>query len=196
MPSILDDIQNNINRIDKTFKYTNFIKQVIFDNYANITPETVINFEFPLTVFVGKNGCNKTRALQAIYGMPQGTTVGDFWFNTSLDPIAEKSKGNLPRFTYVYSDKDSEDHLFPIIYNRAQRENDPDYWETRKLTKDLKEKFSLPKDRYPPIEKNLLYIDSKVELSAYDIFFNFNNRDKNHKTNYRENKRKIGRAHV
>lgn len=188
MLSVLDNIQDNINEIDKTFKYTNFIKQIIFDNYANITPGTVINFEFPLTVFVGRNGCNKTRALQAIYGIPNGTTVGDFWFNTSLDPI---SIGPLPKFTYVYSDENDEKLLFPVIYNRAKRENDPDYWETRKLTKNLKEKFSLPKDRYPPIEKNLLYIDSKVELSAYDIFFNFNNRDKNHKTNYRENKRII-----
>ena len=194
MEKLLAEIQDNIDYINKNFKYTNFIHKLIFDNYANITKDEVLNFTFPLTALVGKNGCNKTRVLQALYGVPEGKTVGDFWFSTSLDPIDDRDpeRGNA-RYIYVYSTDKDENEKFPVHYNRTRRENDPDYWETRALTQTLKTEYDIPKEikRCDPIKKNCIFIDSKIELSAYDIFFNFNGRETGKRTNYRENKRFI-----
>lgn len=196
MEQIINEIKNNIKYIENNFKYTNFVHKLIFENYANITKDEVLNFSFPLTALVGKNGCNKTRVLQALYGVPEGKTVGDFWFSTSLDPIVDKDpdRGN-PKYLYVYSTTDDETSRLPVYYNRifTKTKKDPDYWETRNLTKKLKLEYGLPsnKPKCDPIIKNCIFIDSKIELSAYDIFFNFNGRESGKRTNYRDNKRFI-----
>ena len=196
MEKLLQEIKTNIEQIEQNFKYTNFIHKVIFENYANIAKDETINFTFPLTALVGKNGCNKTRVLQALYGVPEGKTVGDFWFSTSLDPIVDKdpNKGN-PKYIYVYSTTNDENSRLPVYYNRifTKTKNDPDYWETRNLTKKLKLEYGIPdnQNKCDPIIKNCIFIDSKIELSAYDIFFNFNGRESGKRTNYRDNKRFI-----
>lgn len=194
MEQIIDEIKNNIKYIENNFKYTNFVHKIVFDNYANIKKDEILNFTFPLTALVGKNGCNKTRVLQALYGVPKGKTVGDFWFSTSLDPIVDRDpeRGNA-KYTYVYSDDSDENSRYPVYYNRTRRENDPDYWETRSLTKRLRNEYNISEGtlKCPPLEKNCIFIDSKIELSAYDIFFNFHGRDTGKRTNYRDNKRTI-----
>lgn len=205
MVSDIDEIKNNIEIINRAYKYLNYIKEIHFPYYANIQPEQRINFSFPLTVFVGKNGCNKTRVLQALYGLPNGQSLSDFWFATSTDRIESHPKYGYPKINYLYSD-DTNSNLFYYVSlarrtrKRNQEKNaDPDYWEPTRPTKKLATLFSdytlapFPpnKDRHSPIEKKCIYIDSKVELSAYDIYMNFYGRTIDNRINYKENKKYI-----
>lgn len=48
-----------------------------------------IDFSFPFTMLVGKNGTGKSSVLHAIYGMPANSSTGEYWFTTDVDPIAD-----------------------------------------------------------------------------------------------------------
>ena len=46
-------------------KFMNYIKYIQFPKYKNLTENSKIEFEFPLTMLVGKNGTGKSSVLQA-----------------------------------------------------------------------------------------------------------------------------------
>ena len=70
---------------DKAFKkYIDFIQ---FPYFKSLEKNTKITFDFPITFFVGKNGCGKSTVLKALYGAPNGYSPSDYWFSTKLDPI-------------------------------------------------------------------------------------------------------------
>lgn len=60
--------------------FNNFIKYIRFPYFKNLEYDSEINFNFPLTVFVGENGAGKSSTLQALYGAPRGKSPGDFGF--------------------------------------------------------------------------------------------------------------------
>ena len=107
-------------------KYIDFIH---FPFYRNMEINSRINFEFPLTVIVGQNGCGKSSLLHAIYGMPQRYTPYKFWFDTKVDPIQyyndEKKRHS---FWYQYTQNEK---LHQVVKARIKRGNDPNYWETK-----------------------------------------------------------------
>ncbi len=65
-------------------KYIDFIQ---FPFYRNLEVDTRISFDFPLTVFIGQNGCGKSSCLHALYGAPDRYTQYKFWFDTKVDPV-------------------------------------------------------------------------------------------------------------
>ncbi len=67
-----------------------------------------------------------------------------------------------------------------VIKQRIHRNNDPDYWETAKPILS----YGMPnKKRFSPIDKNVVYLDFRSELSAFDKFFHFLNfTSQKHKT--------------
>jgi energy-coupling factor transporter ATP-binding protein EcfA2 len=162
--------------------YAGFIEKIRFPFYKKMKPGTQIQFEFPLTVFVGPNGCGKTSVLQALYGCPDRKSLSDFWFSTIVDPIAGTgAKAN--RYIYQYTPK-GLGHSVEIVKARRHRVGKPEYWETDKpLIGDgmaaMPEQFTRrskahrSKTRWKAVKKDVLYIDFKAELSAFDKFFNF-----------------------
>jgi len=164
-----------------------YIEYIRFPKFKNLNKDTKITFEFPLTVFVGKNGCGKTSALQAIYGAPKGKSTGDYWFSTNMDPISGEEKN---RFIYSYFSEEAKKPV-EVIKSRQQGRDKKtgkiklDYWETEAT----RPKFGMDpmpnttdnniplkgrsKTRWNTINKNVVYLDFRQELSAFDKAFYF-----------------------
>ncbi|WP_159429236.1 ATP-dependent nuclease [Methanohalophilus halophilus] len=168
----MDDTQNLVSTI-QTMKdrgiFKSFIDYIRFPFYRNLEKNTKIDFDFPLTVFVGQNGCGKSSTLQALYGCPKGKSVGNFWFSTKVDPIGEDEE----RAALIYSYNDSSGTQCEVLKSRMKKGSNPDYWEpSRPLKKyDMVTPPDGGMDRYPAIEKEVLYLDFRSILSAFDKYF-------------------------
>ncbi len=106
-------------------RYIDFIQ---FPFYRNIEIDSRITFDFPLSVFIGQNGCGKSSCLHALYGAPDRHTPYKFWFDTKVDPVSyynDKRK----RHSFWYSFKDNN-QTKEVVKARIKRKNDPNYWET------------------------------------------------------------------
>lgn len=152
-------------------KYIDFIQ---FPKFKNLEANTRINFDFPLTVLVGKNGSNKSSVLTALYGAPRGYSTGNFWFSTDTDPIIEGS-GSRNCYFYQYTD-DKKTPQKEVLKQRTMRSEteakrgDPDYWETAKPNTLIGMKSG---NRNKPLKKDVVYIDFRGEISAFDKYFYF-----------------------
>lgn len=155
-----------------------YIKYIRFPKYKNLANNTKINFNFPITALIGMNGTNKSSILRALYGSPNHYNLGNLWFETGIDKI--DSNNNEPNcFIYAYDIPDCHYKNAEVIKTRIKKGNDPDYWEpSRPLRKynmvpppaeTQSEYRSLT--RWNPINKQVVYIDFREALSAYDKFF-------------------------
>lgn len=160
--------------------YINYIR---FPCLKNIEPNTRIDFDFPVTALVGQNGTNKSSILRAIYGCPKDYSLGSFWFSTSLDKIEE---GNgRPRFIYGYFQPEASRNVEIIkqrikYIDRKTKKENPDYWEPgrpiqadgmKKMPPYSEVKSGREKTRWKLIEKNVVFLDFRSEVSAFDKYF-------------------------
>ncbi len=170
LPQLIETIQQMKAR--NAFK--NYIEYIQFPFFRNLDKNTKITFDFPLTVFVGQNGSGKSSTLHALFGAPKKNTPFDFWFSTAVDPIQEVSEGG-DRHCFFYVYKDSDGNELEVLKLRILKRNNPDYWETSRpvLAYGM---TRLPEGkRNEPIEKEVVYIDFRSELSAFDKYFYFKN---------------------
>jgi len=177
-------------------KFPNFICSIRFPVYKNLESNSFINFDFPLTVLVGQNGCGKSSVLHALEGSPSGKSVGKFWFSTKLDPIQE-GRGKPNCFIYKYynakAGKEVEVIKQRVRYKKKVGDTikiNPDYWEPTRS--------SIEYDMIPPIVKKekpepgghkssrwqvpkfkVVYINFRSELSAFDQYFYFGEKPQN-----------------
>lgn len=149
-------------------KYIDYIR---FPFYKGLEKNTKISFKFPLTVFVGQNGGGKSSALQALAGSPQGYSVGNYWFSTVIDKIESSEDGDRPSIIYSYKDEKDKKHK-EVIKTRIGFSKGTDYWEPSRPIKKYGMKL-MGGRRNPAIEMNVLYIDFKSILSAFDKYFYF-----------------------
>jgi predicted ATPase len=163
--------------------FPNYISQLRLPLYKKIKPDTKISFSFPLTVFVGPNGCGKTSVLQALYGCPHGKNTADYWFSTTVDPIDEAEGKGVNRYIYQYKPSGLGKSV-EVMKIRRKRAVKIDEWETARpsrrdgmLSMDQpiakKEKMHRSLTRWNAVNKEVVYVDFKAELSAFDKFFNF-----------------------
>ncbi|MFT3840750.1 MAG: ATP-binding protein [Myxococcaceae bacterium] len=149
--------------------------------FKNIAPGTRIDFDFPITAFVGPNGSGKTSALHALYGAPAGQTTSDYWFSTAVDPIAEGS-GGPNRFIYGHW-HDAAKCVVETRKARVSKASKPDYFEPTKAVAGDGMALVVPpstgllagqdKDRWNPVARKVLYLNFRSELSAFDKYFFF-----------------------
>jgi len=168
----LEQLLSSITRIKNSGNIRKYIDFIQFPFYRNLEINSKINFEFPLTVFIGQNGCGKSSCLHALYGAPRGTTPYEFWFDTSVDPV-EYYDDLRKRHSFWYKFKSDDSTYKEVIKARIRRNNDPNYWET---SRPLVWAGMTSRDdggRDTPISKNVIYIDFRAELSAFDKFFHF-----------------------
>ncbi len=172
----ISKVQDDIKIIEKMKEngvFKNYIEYIDFPFYKNLIRHTKINFDFPVTVLVGKNGGGKSSTLHALFGAPKGYTCSDFWFSTEVDPIAED--GDRPRYFYGYR-TDKKSNIKEVMKMRMQRggtktkKEDPDYWET---SRPLKKDGMVNKERCKPVDKNVIYLDFRAEVSAFDKILHF-----------------------
>ena len=165
---------DEIRKMKENGVFKNYIEYMVFPYYKNLVPGTKLNFEFPITILVGKNGSGKSSTLHALYGAPYWKSCSEFWFSTEVDPIEETGGQGRNRFFYGYKEnKNSE--IKEVMKTRMRRgsktkEIDPDYWETSKPIK--KDGMSAQK-RNDPVKKNVVYLDFRAEVSAFDKIFHF-----------------------
>lgn len=166
-----------------TLKFEPFIRYIRFPRYKNFFPNTKIDFEFPITVLVGENGCNKSSVIRALYGAPTQKSLGEYWFESNVDTIKEEEKSpSCFIYGYLYP---IENKVVEVLKTRVHKEGNPDYWEPSRpiaqygmtkidYKKDLtnEEKRFRSMTRWNPVSKNVIYLDFRHEaLSAYDKFF-------------------------
>ncbi len=152
--------------------FNNYIEYIDFPYYKNLVPKTRINFGFPLTVLIGKNGSGKSSTLHALFGAPQGYTCGDFWFSTDVDPIAESGDRNRYFYGYVENKETEIKEVMKMRMKRGSKtkREDLDYWET---SRPIKKDGMRPSKRNTPVEKKVIYLDFRAEVSAFDKVFHF-----------------------
>lgn len=157
--------------------FRHYIDFIQFPFFRNLEPNTRITFDFPLTVFVGPNGSGKSSTLHALYGAPEGKTPYDYWFSTDIDPIKETGEdGKYNSFFYSYKNSSGQD--MEVLKTRISKPDNPDYWETSRPLKKYGMKEVIGKTRNKPIEKKVIYINFRAELSAFDKYFYFGNPSK------------------
>jgi hypothetical protein len=158
-----------------------FIRHIRFPLFRNLRPGLQIDFTHPVTALVGPNGTNKTAILRALQGCPDYVDLGNYWYSTSMDPIAA-GEGTSHRFIHGYI-APSSGELVESIKARIARRGDPDYFEpSRPILRDGMQKMPdiVPGEPLPPertqtrwkaVVKPVRYLDFRSELSAYDKYF-------------------------
>ena len=171
------DIRNlveTIKRIKHADGYKYYIDYIQFPFFRNLELDQRINFTFPLTVFVGPNGSGKSSTLHAIYGCPEGKTPYDFWFATDVDPVVYQLESRDLRHSFFYGYKNENGEELQVVKARIKRKDNPNYWETsRPLISYGMNPPPDGKERNEPIKKNVVYLDFRSELSAFDKYFYF-----------------------
>lgn len=168
---------NNISKEDFWDSKKPYITKIYFPHYKQFRQFSEINFDFPITVLVGKNGSGKSSILHALYGCPHNYSIGDYWFSTKVDPI-EDDENNRQCFVYTYREGNEYNQ---VSYQRGSRpgtktkKKNLDYWETAGYVEKYKMDSQLFKNnrRFPPMKCKLVYVDFRQELSAYDKYFYF-----------------------
>ncbi|HEY8269715.1 MAG TPA: ATP-binding protein [Pseudobdellovibrionaceae bacterium] len=175
------DVESIKNEFQNNPSYKPYITSIVFHYYKNLTPDSELKFEFPLTLLIGKNGTNKSSILHALYGCPEGKSTGEYWFSTHIDPI-DNTEGKRAAYFYRYTVKDLL--IQPeVLKSRMRRTDDPDYWETARpkteygmlkippVEKSMLPYLSKTHRRWNPIHKAVHYLDFRAEISAFDKAF-------------------------
>ena len=152
-----------------------FIRHIRFPFFKNLTEGSVIEFSFSVTALVGQNGTNKSSVLRALFGSPNNYSLGSLWFSTDVDEIKDEGRS---RFIYGYYDKYTN-QVVEVIKTRISKEQDPDYWEPSRPLRgdgmqgmpDTRLSPNQLKTRWKAIDKNVLYLDLRATISAFDKFF-------------------------
>lgn len=163
-----------ITRIRASGQFRKYIDFIHFPFYRNIEINSRISFDFPLTVFIGQNGCGKSSCLHAMFGAPRNYTPYSFWFDTQVDPI-QYYDDQKRRHSFWYSFVDQNNVIRQVVKARILRNDDPNYWETSRPLAWAGMRTREDKRRDKPIVKSVVYLDFRSELSAFDKFFYFGN---------------------
>lgn len=168
----IKELTDKIDQIKTANQFKKYIEFIQFPYYRNLEANTRITFSYPLTVFIGQNGCGKSSALHALYGAVFNKTPSEFWFDTKVDPV-EYYDDAKRRHSFWYGYKDGKTDK-EVVKARIKRKDDPNYWETSRplIWAGMKRGN---KNRSAPIVKDVLYLDFRGELSAFDKFFYFGN---------------------
>lgn len=189
----MSELIESIQKIKDNGQFDNYINYIVFPYYKNLVSNTKINFDFPFTALVGKNGCGKSSTLYALYGAPKGCSTGTYWFSTETDPIAETTSSEYRnRYFYGYTVSKTTG-IKQVLKQRAKRggtttkKQDPDYWETSDPVLSIGMERGI---RNEPVTKNVIYLDFRGEISAFDKYFYFGEPKDEKKQDYLRRKSK------
>jgi predicted ATPase len=160
--------------------FSRFIDYIRFPLFKNFDENLRVNFTYPITFLVGPNGTGKSSILHALKGAPDGESIEEFWFSTSLDKIKDQNC-----FIYSFRTHKTKTQVEGIKTRIRKRDKQGrkkrDYWEpSRPLIKYGMKKMPTHPDpdeasqtRWKLLRTNVYYIDFRQSLSAYDVFFYF-----------------------
>lgn len=182
----LSDIHDELSAMWNRGVFEPTIHYIRFPVFKNLVPNMTIEFSHPITALVGPNGSNKTAILRALQGCPTGNDLGNYWFGTAMDAIPAEA-----RHRFIYGRNSSSVQTVVEVVktrigrrrsSRSKRAIDPDLFEpSRPLTSppDNMERYPFKdnpptdgsKTRWNTIDKDVLYLDFRSQLSAFDWAF-------------------------
>ncbi len=181
------DLHEQLSRAWNTNAFEPKIHHIRFPRFKNVAPGMRIDFLHPVTVLVGPNGTNKTSILRALQGAPQGNDLGTYWFGTEIDRIDPDS-----RHRFIYGrHSPTQGTTVEVVKTRIGRntsqrragEINPDLFESSRpllsppdsMDRYPFSKANAPADgsatRWNTIEKNVVYLDFRSQLSSFDRAF-------------------------
>ena len=185
MPAVPALSQSVINLCDKlrakhaAGDFPAFISYIRFPRYRNLADDTKLALDFPVTVLVGPNGGGKSSLLQALWGCPGQSNLGNFWFSTEIDPIVE-GDGRPNCFIYGYKISALNKHV-EVLKTRIGKELNPNYWEPSRPIKSYgmtmledmsdEEEPYRTKTRWRTLQKQAVLLDFRRTMGAYDRYF-------------------------
>ncbi len=158
------------------------IHHIRFPRFRNLEDGLSLEFGHPITAIVGANGTNKSSILRALQGCPDYENIGRYWFGTALDIISPDERHRFIHGRWSQSQRAVVEVLKTRIKRRASdAASDPDYFEpSRPIRGDQMNPMPeapdpLPADRtttrWKAIEKPVVYVDFRAEISAFDKYF-------------------------
>ncbi|WP_237242998.1 ATP-dependent nuclease [Rothia nasimurium] len=200
----MTNINDTLKSIKDRNQYKNYIEYIRFPRFKNLSSNLKIDFSFPVTAITGQNGSNKSSILRAIQACPEGNSISDYWFETEIDKIDKGNRSRDPQ-RFIYGYKLPSGKIAEAVKTRIVRAKDGDkeYWEPGK-TRAGDEMPSVedvdPSDieyaagtRWKLLDKDVVYLDFRSELPAFDILMNFNHRKDSHSQNITSKKETIRR---
>lgn len=176
------DIISALQNILSSYVVEPYIRHMRFPKFKNLIPDARIDFNFPFTVLIGGNGTNKTSVLRALQGCPDQCNIGQYWFSTDLDEIKDTEQ-ERSCFIYGYKIPCGDNRIVEILKTRIHKSGALDYWEPSRPIKKYSMEMQLPKEsayspyksktRWNAVKKNVVYIDFRENLCAYDKYFYF-----------------------
>jgi AAA domain, putative AbiEii toxin, Type IV TA system len=182
----LPDTADPLPRMLHAGAFEPYIRYIRFPHFRNLRDELRIEFDYPVTALVGPNGTNKTAILRALQGCPDYYNVGQYWFSTNLDPISPDERHRFIHGYLAQTEGKVVEVIKTRIARRSRRENqslDPDYFEpSRPLVQDGMERLPPLPDgvkstddrtatRWKAIRKDVVYLDFRSQLPAFDKYF-------------------------
>lgn len=181
----IEKTMKDLKSMAKARQFRGHINYIRFPVYKNMEYGARIDFDHPITALIGPNGTNKSSILRALQGCPSKASIGDYWFETSLDPIDEEVNGKLGSNRFIYSYTLPDGKSVEVIKQRQFKEGrGPDYFETqRPRIRDGMPRMPAEiskahepfrnKSRWSPVDQDVVYLDFRSELPAYEILMNF-----------------------
>ena len=135
----------------------NVLTSMTVHNMRRFQPETTINFEFPITVLVGKNGSGKTTIMKLIQALAHFNNPQEILFETVID------NGGMENASFTYRFGDEVVKCSRVSSNKWRTEGE--------VPKSIKIVHLNPKMLIGAFEKSFLYddigkntkLDQKVE---------------------------------
>ena len=191
-------IETKFNNSDGFLPY---IEEIRFPMYKSLEDGLMVSLDWPIVALVGPNGTNKSSVLQAISAAPEGRSLAQFWFSTEVDDIDQGMRGKAThRFVYKYRFDNSgtsaecrkyrgqKKYRAADVPKALQGKRDPDYWEpTKRVASDAMAELpstgfdhwlSSNRDRWNQVQKNVVYLDFRSELSAFDKYIHHQSFDR------------------
>lgn len=192
-------------KIESKFKnsrgFLPYIEEIRFPMYKSLEDGLTLPLDWPIIALVGPNGTNKSSVLQAISAAPEGRSLAQFWFSTEVDDIDRGVRGQAThRFVYKYmfdssgvsaecrKYRGSKKYRAAEVPKSLQGKRDPDYWEpTKRVAADGMAELPVTgydswlsnnRDRWNQVQKNVVYLDFRSELSAFDKFIHHQSFDR------------------
>ncbi|WP_314356645.1 AAA family ATPase [Pseudomonas rhodesiae] len=189
----IKELTDSVRKLKPGAPLLNYITHARFPNFKGLERNAELDFPFALTALVGANGIGKSSVLHALYGMPEGQSTAKYWFATAVDPIEVKVVRDPPRYVYGHW---HEGVNGPVETRKARIHNKArayEYWEPTKVSKNdgmteiPAEEFDRKStDRWNPVIREVVYINSKFNIGAFDRNFNFGDKDDSQTEKYAE----------
>jgi energy-coupling factor transporter ATP-binding protein EcfA2 len=175
----IKDLVSELEKFKPGAPLLHYITHARFPNFKGLERNTRIDFSFPFTALVGANGIGKSSVLHALHGMPEGESTAKFWFSTALDPIQSKAL-DPPRYIYGHWHSEYGGAVETRKARVYSRKREYEYWEPTKATKrdamaPIPSKTYARKDadRWNAVVREIVYMNMKVVIGAFDRTFNF-----------------------